>query len=110
MDTRLKYQTIIKNVLQRYASYPIPNADIRSSLAFDDEHGSYAFLQAGWYGQKYLHGAIIHVDLIGDEVWIQYDGTEEGVVLDFIQAGIPTTAIILGFREPDVREFVDFGC
>lgn len=71
MDTQLKYQSIIKDVLQRYADYPSPHADIHSRLALDDEHGSYALLQAGWYGDEYLHGAIIHIDVIEGKIWVQ---------------------------------------
>jgi hypothetical protein len=107
MDTRLKYQNIIKDVMQRYASYPSPHADIQSRLALDDEHGSYAFLQAGWYGNEYLHGAIIHIDIIEEKIWIQYDGTEDGVALDLIRAGIAKEDIVLGFRPPEVRPYVE---
>ena len=39
-------------------------------------------------GDDYVHGAIVHIDLIGDKVWIQYDGTE-GIAADLVEAGIP---------------------
>ncbi len=33
--------------------------------------------------------AVIHIDLLGDKVWVQYDGTEDGVATELVAAGIP---------------------
>lgn len=53
-------------------------------------------------------GQLIHVDLIGDMVWVQYDSTEEGVAGDMLGSGIPKEAIVLGFRPPEVRKYTGF--
>ena len=55
-----------------------------------------------------MHGAIIHVDLRGDKVWIQHDGTERGIPEDLLEAGIPREQIALGFHSPEVRRYTDF--
>ncbi|MCB9079282.1 MAG: XisI protein [Anaerolineaceae bacterium] len=107
MDTQLTYQHFIKEVLNGYAQYKPAYGDIESRVAFDDEHGSYALLQVGWQGDEYVHGAIVHIDLIGDKVWIQYDGTE-GIAADLVDAGIPKEAIVLGFRPPALRVHTGF--
>jgi hypothetical protein len=108
VDTELKYQAIIKNLLSAHAQYKPAYGDIASRVTFDDEHGSYALLQVGWRGDEYVHGAVIHIDLIGDKVWIQYDGTEEGVAGELVEAGIPKEAIVLGFRPPQIRVHTGF--
>jgi hypothetical protein len=108
MDTRIKYQTLIKNILSEYARYKPAYGEIDSRVTFDDEHGSYALLQVGWEGDEYVHGAVIHIDLIDDKIWIQYDGTEDGVAADLIEAGIPQEAIVLGFRPPEIRQYTGF--
>lgn len=108
MDTRLKYQTVIKKILAEYAQYKPAYGDIESRLNFDDEHGSYALLQVGWDGDEYVHGAVIHIDLIGEKVWVQYDGTEEGVSEDLVEAGIPRESIVLGFRPKEIRQYTGF--
>jgi hypothetical protein len=41
-------------------------------------------------------------------VWIQYDGTEEGIAGDMLEAEIPKEAIVLGFRPPEVRKYTGF--
>jgi XisI protein. len=35
------------------------------------------------------HGAIVHIRLIDGKIWIQYDGTEEGVATELLEAGVP---------------------
>ena len=101
MDTKLKYQEIIKNILTETAEYraSIPDG-YNSQVLFDDEHGRYLVLDIGWSDDQYLHTTPIHIDLIDHKIWIQYDDTEEGIANDFIAAGVPTHDIVLGFRHP----------
>jgi hypothetical protein len=110
MDTRLRYQEIIKTILQEHTNYraAIPDG-YNSQVLFDDERGSYLVLDIGWNGDKYLHATPIHINLIGDKIWIQYDDTEEGVATDLLAAGIPKEDIVLGFRHPNVRPYTEFG-
>ena len=109
MDTRLKYQDIIKNILQNHANYRanLPD-DYNSQLVFDDERGHYLVLDFGWSGNKYLHAAPIHISLSVDKVWIQCDETEEGIATDLMEAGIPKEDIVLGFRYPKLRQYTGF--
>jgi hypothetical protein len=43
--------------------------------------------------------------LIGGKIWIQYDGTEEGVATELLEAGVPKAHIVLGFRHPRERKY-----
>jgi hypothetical protein len=109
MDTQLKYQSIIKSVLQNHADYRATLPDGYSSqVVFDDERGQYLILDVGWSGNKYLHATPIHLCLIIDKVWVQCDDTEEGVASDLVAAGIPKEDIVLGFRYPKIREYTGF--
>lgn len=55
----------------------IPDAH-HSVVVFDDERGRYLVLDLGWSGDQYLYTTLIHVDLIGEQVWIQRNDTEDG--------------------------------
>ena len=55
-----------------------------------------------------MYGTIVHVDICGGRVWIQYDGTERGVAPELVTAGIPRESIVLGFREPELRKYTGF--
>jgi len=110
MDTRLRYQGIIKTILQEHANFrnTIPDG-YHSQLLFDDERGGYLVLDIGWNDDNYLHATPIHINLIGDKIWIQYDDTEEGVATDLLAAGVTKEDIVLGFRHPRIREYTEFG-
>lgn len=109
MDTKLKYQNIIKGVLQNHTDYRTGLGDgYTSQVLFDDERGQYLVLDIGWNGDKYLHATPIHLSLIGEKIWIQWDDTEEGVASDLLEAGVPKEDIVLGFRHPQVRQHTGF--
>lgn len=109
MDTRIKYQQIIKQILCDYAEYWSRGDDpIRTSVVFDDEHGHYLLVDLGWEGKKYWHTTPIHLDLIDNKIWVQYDDTEEGVATDLLEAGVRKEDIVLGFRHPKIRQYTGF--
>jgi hypothetical protein len=109
MDTQLAFQPIIKRVLQQYATDRAALPDnYHSQVSFDDERGNYLIVDWGWNGDRYLHATPVHISLVDGKVWIQYDDTEEGIATDLVAAGIPQSAIVLGFRHPQVRPHTGF--
>ncbi len=108
MANSLDYRQLIKDILLEYARYKPAVGDIDSRVIFDDERGSYALMEVGWEGKKHVHGNLIHVDLIDDKIWIQYDGTEEGIATELVEAGVPKEHIILGFRPKELRPHTGF--
>lgn len=109
MDTKLRYQEIVKSILQKHVEYRRSLLDSYNSQAlFDDERGRYLILDWGWNGDNYLHATPIHIDLIDNKIWIQYDDTEEGIASDLLENGVPKEDIVLGFRHPKVRLHTGF--
>ena len=76
---------------------------------FDSEHDHYQLLYVGWRGDKRDFGCILHLDIKGEKIWIQHDGTEEGIANRLVEMGVPKQDIILAFHEPYVRQFTGFG-
>lgn len=64
MATELNYPEIIKKILLEYLMYDSADDVIKSSVSFDDEHGNYVLLQAGWRGDEYLQGAVFTFRLL----------------------------------------------
>jgi len=62
----------------------------------------------GREGVKRVHGCLVHVDIIGGKIWIQRDGTEDGIAEELVRAGVPKEHIVLGFRSPQMRRFTEF--
>ena len=74
----------------------------------DDEHGHYEVVQVGWDGVRRVHGSVVHLDIIGEKIWIQYDGTSPPVADELVRAGVPKTDIVPGFHPQDVRRLTEY--
>ena len=109
MDTGLNYQNIIKHVLSDYAEFMNSGGGTPLRLAFDDERQSYLVLMFGWRGDRYIHSATVHIEIIDGQIWIQNDHTEDGIATDLLEAGVPHKDIVLGFRPPELRPYTEFG-
>jgi hypothetical protein len=75
---------------------------------FDEEHSSYLLYYTGWTGKHRVHGSAIHIDVRDDKIWVEHDGTKDGIVDELIEAGIPCDHIVLGFQHPDERKYTEF--
>jgi hypothetical protein len=65
-------------------------------------------LHVGWDGAQRVHGPVIHIAIIGDKVWIQYDGTNRPVADELIAAGIPQQDIVLAWHPRELRHHTGF--
>ena len=108
MDTVENYRQIIETVLTEYANIPYAYGDIQTETIFDRKNDHYLLVNVGWNKDRRIHGCLIRIDIINDNVWIQRDGTEEGIVVELEQAGIPKNCIVLGFRPPEIRKYTDY--
>mgnify|MGYP001559752776 CR=1 FL=1 len=108
MDTLDTYRQIIQDVLSEYVRLRYAYGDIQNETVFDREADRYLVMSIGWQKVKRIHGCLIHIDIISGKVWIQRDGTEDGIADKLIAAGIPKDKIVLGFHTPDVRPYTEF--
>jgi hypothetical protein len=111
-----QWRDVIEQVLLDYAAIPYSYSEVRKEAVFDRERdpselgeaNRYLVLAMGWEGYRYEHGCMIHVDIIEGKIWIQRDGTEDGVALDLENAGVPKERIVLGFKPPEVRPMTGY--
>ena len=108
MDALAHYRAIIRQLIMEYASHKPAYGDIASEVIIDEDKGHYEILQIGWQGESRVHSAMLHIDLIGDKVWIQYDGTSPGVAPELVEAGIPREAIVLAFHPAEARPYTGY--
>ena len=102
------WRDIIERVLTDYAAIPYSYSQVKKETVFDRAQDRYLILIVGWEGHRYEHGCTIHIDIIDGKVWIQRDGTEDGIALELENAGIPKTSIVLGFKPPEVRPMTGY--
>src|SRR5262245_40604752 len=94
-----RYDRIIKEILDRHAREPEPDG-VRAEVVCDESNGHYELMRSGWDGIHRIHGSLIHIDIRDGKVWIEYDGTYDGVAEELVAAGIPRERIVLGFKHP----------
>lgn len=108
MDALTHYRDIVCKLICEYASYKPSHGQIETEAIIDTERDHYEVMHVGWDGVRRVHGPVVHIDIIDDKVWIQYDGTSYPVADALLAAGIPREAIVLGFHPADVRQYTGF--
>ena len=48
------------------------------------------------------------ISLQNKKIWIESDGTEEGIATHFLDAGVPKDDIVLAFHSPRKRPYTGF--
>ncbi len=106
MESTLEfYQQCVKKLLSQYESLKDENSKIE--LIFDDERMHYMALWVGWHEYKRIHQCAVHIDIVGDRIAIQCNDTEDSVVADLVEMGIPQESIHLSFIHPKNLENVE---
>ena len=108
MDALNEYWEIIKRIIRDYATFTPARGNIQVETIFDESNDHYELMYAGWNGPYRIHGPVLHLDIRGGKVWIQSDGTEDGVAGALVAAGIPHDRIVLAFKAPESRQYTDF--
>ncbi|MEO0739692.1 MAG: XisI protein [Cyanobacteria bacterium J06649_12] len=78
-DKLEQWRKIIEQVLTDYAAIPYSYSQVKKETVFDRTQDRYLILIVGWEGHRYEHGCTVHIDIIDGKVWIQRDGTEDGM-------------------------------
>lgn len=113
MEKIEKLREAVKKSLLEWKDFLTPRIEpedqkLEPKVVFDDENDSYLLLFAGWKGNQRVHSLLIHIEIIGNKIWIQEDNTEEGVAADLEKYGIAKNEIVLGFQPPSVRPFTEY--
>jgi XisI protein len=108
MEKISKYRQIIQDILTAHSQVQPAYGEIEMELLFDTARDRYQVLRAGWLQKKRVYGVLIHIDLKGKTIWIQYDGTEVGVANELVDRGIPKEDIVLAYHSEFIRQYDGF--
>ncbi len=65
-------------------------------------------MSVGWNNRQWHYGSFVHIDVKPDgKVWVQHDGTDLSIAKELMKRGIPQQDIVLGFKSPIEREWVE---
>lgn len=105
---KLNYNDIVEKIIQPYTTTTVGEGT-EVQLIADRANGHYLIMFVGWRDQTPVYGSLIHIDIKNNQIWIQQDGTQEGIAQQLVEAGVPKSDIVLGYRSPFVRQFTGFG-
>jgi XisI protein len=106
---KLDYRTLVQRIIQSHSSEVdgmVQSDEVEEQLIFDVERDRYLLMVVGWWGERREYSSLIHVDIKGDKIWIQSDGTEVGIANELIEAGVLERDIVLGFKSPFKRQLM----
>lgn len=108
MEKLERHRAVVKQLLTEY-SYRKPSyGEVEAYTCFDEKGEHYQVIRVGWNKHRRIYGCSIHMDLKGDKIWIQYNGTEIDFADKLVEQGISKKDIVIGFHEPLARQFTDF--
>ncbi len=110
MDKLERYRQIVRDTLRPFAQIRFSSPGIVNEAVYDTEQDRYLIVTTGWEGNdKRIYFNLVHVDIIGGKVWIQRDGTEDGIGYALEEAGISKEDIVPAFHLESVRPYTGYG-
>lgn len=103
-----RYRTFVENLIKEYGSYKPSYGDVEVQMIFDRENDHYQLVNVGWHKNDRIRGCVLHIDIKGDKIWIQHDGTEAGVADELVTLGVPKEHIVLAYHAPYKRKYTGF--
>ena len=108
MDKLTRYRQLIRSLVTEYASFKPKYGQIETELIIDPDEKHFQVIRVGWVNEHRVHGATVHVDIIGDKIWIQRDGTDRPIADELVEAGVPKEDIVLAFHPEEIRAHTGF--
>lgn len=108
MDKLTRYRQFVQQIIDEYSQYKPSYGEVELETIMDPKHDHYQLLSVGWNKHQRIHGSILHLDIRNEKIWIQYDGTEEGVANRLVELGVPNEDIVLAFHPPYKRPYTNF--
>ena len=109
MDKIETYRKAIIASLKEYKEqFGQTSQGIHPQILIDDKNDHYQFLWLGWKGDCQIFSVPVHVDILGNKIWIQQDNTEEGIANLLVKKGIPKSDIVLAYYSPAHRKLTEF--
>jgi hypothetical protein len=108
MEKIKQYSAILTRIIEEEAQRVSTHPEIEVCAICDPVHHQYQLLYLGWQGINRVFTPMIHLRIHNEKVWIEQDGTEEGIATQLLAAGLTRDEIVLAFYSPQKRPFTEF--
>ena len=107
MATVKQYRTCIQDLLTARVKQG-GDEGVEAYTIFDTARDHYQLMYIGWHHKKRIFGPVLHLDIKGGKIWIQWNGTEDDIAAELVARGVPKHDIVLGFHTPGMRQFTEY--
>lgn len=108
MDRIDTYRQIVQEVLREQTVVPISYGNITLETVFDTDQDHYVVMFTGWNNDNRVYGPLAHIDIIDGKLWIQRDGTAEGLPVLLMEKGVPNDQIVIAYYPESHRKHMGF--
>lgn len=108
MESVDRYRQIVRDLIYEYAEHRPSVGDVRIEVVIDEAQDHYELIFSGWTRHYRVHGSVLHIDIRDGKIWIESDGTEDGIADRLVEAGIPKDRIVLAYKPPEIRPYTGF--
>lgn len=108
MDTLTFYQDTIEKILEEYAAIPYSYGEVRQYVIVNADRTHFLLFDEGWEKNHRVHGCVVHIEIRDGKIWMHYDGIEDSITADLVEAGVPKDHIVLAFHPLNVRQHTGY--
>lgn len=108
MDKITHYRQVLKEIIHQHSRYSPSQKKCETLAIIDEDSDNYLLIDVGWHDSKRTHFVILHLRIIEQKIYVEWDGLESGVTRILLEKGVLKDDIILGFIRPEKRDLIDF--
>lgn len=98
-----QWRESLTKILQYYADLPYCYGEINNLLIVSQDRNHFMLVNEGWEKHRRVYGTVVHAEIRTGKIWIHYDGIEEGITDELVEAGVPKDCIVLAFHPLHIR-------
>lgn len=102
-STLEKWRILLEKILQYYADLPYRHGEVSTFVIVSQDSNHFLLVHEGWENGLHVYGTVVHAEIRNGKIWIHYDGIEDSITVELVEAGVPKNCIVLAFHPPEVR-------
>ncbi len=108
MERLALYRQVLGQLVQEEACRLPAMGEVEAIYLCDEAHDQYQVLYLGWAHGERIFRVLCHLRVHEGKIWVERDGTAEGIATQLLEAGIPREDIVLAFHPAWKRPFTAF--
>lgn len=109
MDKLEKYQQILRETVNRHASFQPANGNIKTYAIIDEAGYNFMVIDAGWNEKKRrVYDVTLHFRIENAMIYVERDNTDAEVVRELLEKGVDKDDVILAFNDTPFQKLTDW--